>query len=149
MADGTNQEQRRSLRRVAARTPSNSQTIYAYTIERRPRLVRLSRIGEADVAEWRETMLRLTKDPAFVEGTPILFDLRQSDSNPPSGQVPLLAAMWEDFVANSRIAMVASKPETLAISKHLELITKGQMRAFDNEEEARAWLAASRRRLSK
>ena len=93
---------------------------YDYTIERQPRLVCLFRTGEADVADWRETMLRLINDPAFIEGTPILFDLRRSDSNPPPGQGTLLAAMWNDLVGTSRVAMVASQPDTLAVARHLE-----------------------------
>ena len=121
---------------------------YHYTIELKPRLVCLRRTGEADVADWRETMLRLIDDPRFVEGTPILFDLSHSDSNPPSGQGPLLAAMWHDLAAHSSVAMVASKPETLAIARHLELITGGHLRAFDNVDEARAWLTAARTRES-
>jgi len=122
---------------------------YEYRIELRPRLVCLRRIGQADVADWRETMLRLLDDPAFVEGTPILFDVSQSDSNPPPGQGPLLAAMWHDLVAKSSVAMVASKPETFGVAKHLELITRGHVRAFDNVEEARAWLTGPRTRQSK
>ena len=150
MARDMNEQRRRSHRRVAGWTAVvKGRIAYDYTIECRPRLVRLSRIGEADVADWRATMLRVIHDPAFVEGTPILFDLRQSDSNPPAGQGQLIAAMWHDLVADSRVAMVASKPATIAISKHLELITKGHVRAFDNVEEARAWLAASRARVSK
>ena len=119
---------------------------YDYTIERRPGLVCLRRTGEADVADWRETMLRLINDPAFVEGTPILFDLRQSDSNPPPGQGPLLAAMWHDLVGSSRVAMVAAQPGTLAVARHLEILTNGQVRAFDNVDEARDWLTGSRMR---
>ena len=146
MGDGRNQQRRRAPRRIETWTATKGRMAYSYTIERRPRLVRLSRVGEADVADWRETMLRLINDPAFVEGTPILFDLRQSDSNPPPGHGSLLAAMWQDFVGSSRVAMVASKPETLAITKNLELLSKGHVRTFDNAEEARAWLAAAPRR---
>jgi hypothetical protein len=119
---------------------------YEYTIERQPRLVYLRRIGEADVADWRETMLRLIDDPAFASGTPILFDLTASDSNPPPGQSEVLAAMWRDLVGNSCVAMVASKPETRAVAKRLEIITGGHVRAFDNLDEARAWLTGSRSR---
>ena len=128
---------------------SRRRMAYDYRIELRPRLVCLRRIGAADVADWRETMLRLLDDPAFVEGTPILFDVSHSDSNPPPGQGPLLAAMWHDLVAKSSVAMVASKPETLGVAKHLELITGGHVRAFDNVEEARAWLTGPRPRESK
>ena len=82
-------------------------------------------MGEADVADWRETMLRLIGDPAFVEGTPILFDVRQSDSNPPPGQGRLLAAMWRDLVPNSRVAVVAGTSMTFNIAKRLETNTAG------------------------
>ena len=117
--------------------------VYDYTIDRSPRLVRLYRSGEADVAGWRETMLRLIGDPEFIHGTPILFDLRQSDSNPPPGQTRLLAAMWDDLVPGSRVAMVASKAETRTVTRQLEVLTKGHVRAFDNVEEAQAWLTGS------
>jgi hypothetical protein len=117
---------------------------YDYTIERHPRLVCLRRIGEADVAGWRETMLEIINDPAFVEGTPILFDLRQSDANPPPGQGSLLAAMWHDLVGSSRVAMVTPQQGTLAFARHLEALTAGQVRAFDNMDEARAWLTSAR-----
>jgi hypothetical protein len=121
---------------------------YEYTIEQHPRLVYLRRRGEADVAGWRETMLRMTTDPAFARGTPILFDVTASDSNPPSGQSQVLAAMWRDLVGDSYVAMVASKAETQALLKHLEVISGGHVRAFDNVDEARAWLtcAGSRQR---
>ena len=119
---------------------------YEYTIERQPRLVYLRRTGEADVAGWRETMLRLIQDPAFASGTPILFDLTASDSNPPPGQSEVIAEMWRDLVGNSCVAMVASKPGTRARVKRLEIITDGQVRAFDNLDEARAWLTSSRSR---
>ena len=89
-------------------------------------------------------MLRIINDPAFVEGTSILFDLRQSDSNPPPGQGPLLAAMWHDLVGSSRVAMVALRPDTLAFARHLEVLTDGHVRAFDNVDEARAWLTTAR-----
>lgn len=116
---------------------------YEYTIEQQPRLVYLRRRGEADVAGWRQTMLRMTTDPAFARGTPILFDVTASDSNPPSGQGQVLAAMWRDLVGDSCVAMVASKAETLAVAKHLEVISGGHVRAFDNVDEARAWLTGS------
>jgi hypothetical protein len=119
---------------------------YEYTIERQQQLVYLRRTGEADVAEWRETMLRLIHDPAFASGTPILFDLTASDSNPPPGQSEVLAAMWRDLVGNSCVAMVTSKPGTRALAKRLEVLTGGQVRSFDNLDEARAWLTSSRSR---
>ena len=114
---------------------------YEYTIEQRPRLVYLRRRGEADVAGWRETMLRLTTDPAFARGTPILFDVTASDSNPPPGQSQVLAAMWRDLVGDSCVAIVASNAGARALAKHLEVISGGHIRAFDNVDEARAWLA--------
>ena len=120
---------------------------YEYTIERQPQLVHLRRTGQADVAGWRETMLRLIHDPAFASGTPILFDLTASDSNPPPGQSELLAAMWRDLVGSSLVAMVASKPGPRALARRLEIITGGHVRAFDNLDEARAWLTSSRSQL--
>lgn len=122
---------------------------YDYTISSKPSLVWLRRIGEADVADWRETMLRLIGDPAFVEGTPILFDVRQSDSNPPPGQGRLLAAMWRDLVPNSRVAVVAGTSLTLSVAKRLETNTEGHVRAFDNLDEARDWLMGARTRETK
>ena len=122
---------------------------YDYTISSKPRLVWLRRIGEADVADWRETMLRLIGDPAFVEGTPILFDVRQSDSNPPPGQGRLLAAMWRDLVPNSRVAVVAGTSMTFNVAKRLETNTDGHVRAFDNLDEARDWLMGVRTRETK
>ena len=122
---------------------------YEYVIEQRPRLVYLRRRGEADVAGWRETMLRMTTDPAFATGTPILFDLTASDSNPPPGQSQVLAAMWRDLVGDSCVAIVASKDATRALAKHLEIISGGHIRAFDNVDEARAWLTASGTRQAK
>ena len=101
------------------------------------------------MADWRETMLRLIEDPAFVEGTPILFDVRHSDSNPPPGQGRLLAAMWRVLVPNSRVAVVAGTSMTLNVAKRLEANTQGHVRAFDNLEEARDWLMGSRTRGSR
>ena len=122
---------------------------YDYTINSKPPLVWLRRIGEADVADWRETMLRLIGDPAFVDGTPILFDVRLSDSNPPPGQGRLLAAMWRDLVPNSRVAVVAGTSLTLGVAKRLETNTEGHVRAFDNLDEARDWLMGARAREAK
>jgi hypothetical protein len=122
---------------------------YEYNIEQQPRLVYLRRTGEADVASWRETMLRMTTDPEFARGTPILFDMTASDSNPPPGQSQVIAAMWRDLVGDSCVAMVASKAATRALAKHLEVISGGHVRAFDNVDEARAWLMVSASRQFK
>ena len=46
--------------------------------------------------------MRTTTDPAFARSTPIAFDVTASDSDPPSGQSQVLAAMWPDLVGDIR-----------------------------------------------
>jgi hypothetical protein len=122
---------------------------YKYEIDKRMVMVRLNSVGPSDFAEWEETMRTLVRDPAFMPGMPVLFDIRLETTLPPPGESGRLADGWRRFVPGSSIAIVAPPGgAAYGVVRQVSARSNGQVEAFTEIRDAEAWLQRHRHHAS-
>jgi hypothetical protein len=118
---------------------------YEYDIDTQAGLVRLRNLGAADFSGWEKTMRALVRDPAYKEGMPVLFDVRQETLLPPPGESGRFADGWRRLVPASLVALVAPPGgAAFGVIRQVSALTNGQAEAFSDPAEAEAWLVSHR-----
>jgi hypothetical protein len=121
----------------------------AYDIDTTSRIVLLT-CGNTSLDAWRRCMREVLADPQFRSGSGFLVDCRTATLAPEiadvRGVVDFLSA-HSPALGRSRWAVVVEQPAGYGMARMASIRADAaglELQAFENIEEARAWLLAER-----
>lgn len=103
-------------------------------------------VGSGDGARqaWLATIFELMSDQRFWQHMPILMDFTKLTGAPPPIYISALADDVHGLLRGNRIAVIATLPAVLALTRQVSLLVAGErICAFQSLDEGRLWLRKS------